>query len=336
MQAHASLCTDGLSAPEAAQAWGDWMAQLFSGLSTDLYGDTCFDGQLHSYLLGDVVLTRLQGQRHRVMRSTRRLSLSEEPYLKIVAPWQGQAHIRQAQQQCAVGQGNWGIYDTSSAYEVASPQAAEFLIVMLPRHSLEQRGLSAEATQALMGRSLPAQMGISRLALQAMRNTYQELEHLSTPLAQRSGEMLVEMIHLSLLELSGQSTAVSQQQALHDRICAHVHSHLRHPGLSLASIASALNCSVRHLHNAFTGQSLSLGAYIQQERLALAMRELRNPQLAQHSISAIAQACGFSNHAHFSRSFKAQIGISPKDWRALANAGVPNYANCSSSPPCDR
>ncbi len=313
MQAHASLTTDGLSAPEAAQAWCDWMAQLFSGLSTDLYGDTHFDGQLHSYQLGDVVLTRLQGQRHRVVRPQRRLSLSEEPYLKIVAPWQGQAHIRQADQQCQVGQGSWGIYDTASAYEVASPATADFLVLMLPHSSLALRGLD---TSSLKGRSLPAQWGMSHLALQAMRNTYQELGHLSPPLAQRSGELLIEMVHLSLLELSGHSTAITQRQALYDRICAHVQNHLRHPGLNLASIASALNCSVRHLHNAFAGQNPSLGAYIQQERLALAMRELRSPQLAQHSISTIAQACGFSSNAHFSRSFKAHTGMSPSDWRA--------------------
>ena len=306
------LSTDGMPQQDTASAWCDWMAQLFNGLQTDLYGDTRFEGHLCVASAGEVVLTRLDADRHRVVRGSRRLRDSEEAYLKIVAPWSGTAQVHQNGPQASASNGSWVIYDTSQPYEVANPQHTEHLILTLPRRSIEQRGLRLEG---LMGRNIGGSSGIARIALETMRSTYQELGTMSPPLAQRAGELLVDMVHLSLQELAGQATTRTQQQVLHDRICAYVAAHLRNPDLSVQAIATALNCSKRHIHNGFTGQAMSLGAFIQHSRLQLVMRELRQPELAQHTITDIAMACGFSSSAHFSRAFKAYTGMSPSEYR---------------------
>ena len=306
------LSTDGMPQQDTASAWCDWMAQLFNGLQTDLYGDTRFEGHLCVASAGEVVLTRLDADRHRVVRGSHRLRDSEEAYLKIVAPWSGTAQVHQNGQQACASNGSWVIYDTSQPYEVANPQHTEHLILTLPRRSIEQRGLRLEG---LMGRNIGGSSGIARIALETMRSTYQELGTMSPPLAQRAGELLVDMVHLSLQELVGKGTARTQRQALHDRICAYVATHLRDPGLSVEAIATALNCSKRHVHNGFAGQDTSLGAFIQHSRLQLVMRELRQPELAQHTITDIAMACGFSSSAHFSRAFKAYTGMSPSEYR---------------------
>ena len=306
------LSTDGMPQQDTASAWCDWMALLFNGLQTDLYGDTRFEGHLCVASAGEVVLTRLDADRHRVVRGSHRLRDSEEAYLKIVAPWSGTAQVHQNGQQACASNGSWVIYDTSQPYEVANPQHTEHLILTLPRRSIEQRGLRLEG---LMGRNIGGSSGIARIALETMRSTYQELGTMSPPLAQRAGELLVDMVHLSLQELVGKGTARTQRQALHDRICAYVATHLRDPGLSVEAIATALNCSKRHVHNGFAGQDTSLGAFIQHSRLQLVMRELRQPELAQHTITDIAMACGFSSSAHFSRAFKAYAGMSPSEYR---------------------
>lgn len=142
---------------------------------------------------------------------------------------------------------------------------------------------------------------------------------MTAPLARRAGELLVDMVHLSLQALGGQATAVTQKQALYERICDHVASHVRDPGLSVDQVAQALNCSRRHLHNAFAGREQSLGAFIQQSRLELCMRELHSAALAHRTITEIAMGCGFGNSAHFSRAFKAYTGMSPSEFRALGH-----------------
>lgn len=314
MAASVVLSTEGLPEKETAPAWHDWMAQLFSGLDTDLYGDTCFDGRINVSYAGDVMLTKLEAGRHRVIRDSHRLRDSEAAYLKIVAPWEGHAQVQQNGQQACVSSGDWVIYDTSQAYEVANPCHTEHLIMMVPKQSIAERGLRLDG---LMGRSVSGSSGIARIALQTMRSTYQELDSMAAPLARRAGELLVDMVHLSLQAMAGQATAVTQKQALYDRICEHVARHVRDPGLSVDQVAQALNCSKRHLHNAFAGRELSLGAFIQQSRLELCMRELLSPALVHRTITEIAMDCGFGNSAHFSRTFKAYTGMSPSDYRGL-------------------
>lgn len=64
---------------------------------------------------------------------------------------------------------------------------------------------------------------------------------------------------------------------------------------------------------ALTG--LSPHEWLVQERLARA-RELL--QVGGASLTEVAQACGFADSAHFSRSFRRYHGIAPSEWRRLA------------------
>lgn len=56
----------------------------------------------------------------------------------------------------------------------------------------------------------------------------------------------------------------------------------------------------------------SVRQYLLRVRVENAARQLVNTN---NSISQIAQACGFYDHAHFSRCFKRLMRVSPSDWR---------------------
>ena len=55
--------------------------------------------------------------------------------------------------------------------------------------------------------------------------------------------------------------------------------------------------------------------FILQERIRLAQEELQNPRA---SITSVCLACGFENLSHFTRSFKQQVGMSPRAWQQQA------------------
>ena len=280
------LSTDDLASAERAPAWHGWMSALFSGLDCDLYGDSVFEGHIATSHAGEVVLTRLDANRHRVMRSTRLARSSETSYLKIIAPWQGSAALAQQGRQTWVHPGGWAIYDTTASYEVANPERSHHLVVMLPKEQLAERGLRIEP---LMGRQVGGASGISRVALETMRSVFQELPQMTPEAARGAGQLVTDLVRLSLLELAGRATAVTQQQAL--------------------------NCSKRHLHNAFADEQETLGQYILRQRLQACMRELKNPLHLQRTITDIAFSWGFNNGAHFSRVFREHAGLSPSQFR---------------------
>ncbi|HSH90369.1 MAG TPA: DNA-binding protein, partial [Ramlibacter sp.] len=219
------LSTDVVAPRDRAPQWREWVSQHFGGLQSDLYGDSEFDGHMQASHAGDVILTRLEANRHRVLRTPSMARTSDTAYLKIVAPWQGSATVQQQGREACAGAGAWVIYDTTGAYEIANPERVDHLIVMVPKDGLAERNLRFDG---VMARRLGTS-GISRVALETMRNTYQELPHMSEAAAQGAGELIKQLVRLSLQELSGLETAVTQREALRDRIRTYVQQHLRDP-----------------------------------------------------------------------------------------------------------
>lgn len=310
MAASTLLSTDAIAPRDRAPQWCEWISQHFRGLQSDLYGDNgVFDGHIAASQAGDVILTRLEANRHRVLRTPSMVRSGDVDYLKIVAPWQGSATVQQQGREACARDGAWIVYDTTGAYEVANPERTDHLIVMVPKEGVVDRGLRFEG---VMARRLGVS-GISRVALETMRNTYQELPHMSEAAAAGAGEMIKQLVRLSLMELAGHETAVTQREALRDRIRAHVQQHLRDPELSADSIARALNCSRRHLYNAFAGEGESIAAFIQRLRLEACVRELQHGSA--RPITDIALSWGFGNPSHFSRVFRDHTGMTPTAFR---------------------
>ena len=317
MTAATALNTDDFAPNDRAPIWREWVWNHFGGLESDLYGDTGFDGRMSSARAGDLILTRLEANRHRVVRTENMVRASDAGYLKIVAPMRGRAGVEQMGRQAWVSPGAWTIYDTTGSYAVANPERVEHLIVMVPKAQLVERGLRLDA---LMARPVGGASGIARVALTTMRTTFQELPNMSAAAACGAGQLIAQLVRLSLLELSGQQTALTQREALKDRIRGYVALHLRDPALTIDQIAHALNCSKRHLYNAFTDEADTLASYILRLRLDACLHELLHPAALNRSITDIALSWGFNNLSHFSRVFRDHAGMSPSEFRSQNSA----------------
>ncbi|MDO9196440.1 helix-turn-helix transcriptional regulator, partial [Rhodoferax sp.] len=129
-----------------------------------------------------------------------------------------------------------------------------------------------------------------------------------------------QLVRLSLIELSGQQTALTQREILKDRIRGYIALNLRDPALSVEQIAHALNCSKRHLHNAFAGDDDTLASHILRLRLEACIRELQQTGPQARPITDIALSWGFNNLSHFSRVFREHTGCSPSEFRLAAGA----------------
>jgi AraC-like DNA-binding protein len=307
--------TDDVSARDRIPFWNDWINSLFQGLQSDLYGDTEFDGRLACAHAGDVILTRLESNRHRVMRSRTQVRGSEIGYLKIVAPFYGSAGVEQKGREAWVSPGEWSIYDTTDTYAVNNPSRVEHLIVMVPKAHLAERGLVIDE---LMARRLGGRGGIARVALETMRSAWRELPCMTPDAARSTGDVITQCVHLSLLDLAGRGTAITQRESLRERIKQHVMRHLADPDLSVEQIARALNVSRRHLYNAFADEPDGVAGFLLARRIEACRLAFDDLKLAERSITEIALAFGFSNPAHFSRVFRNQTGVSPSAYRQAA------------------
>jgi len=83
--------------------------------------------------------------------------------------------------------------------------------------------------------------------------------------------------------------------------------------LSLEYLSTQLGVHPAYLSRAIPKYlSSTLGDYLRQQKIKKALSLMSNKTL---SLSDIAHTCGFSDHSHFSRTFRTYINMSPKAYR---------------------
>jgi AraC-like DNA-binding protein len=141
----------------------------------------------------------------------------------------------------------------------------------------------------------------------------------------RLGNVLVDLASAVFARVLGDEGALepeSQQHGLLVRIQAFIQSHLHERELSPRDIAAAHHVSLSYLHRLFQRDGTTVGAWIRQQRLQRARRDLADPALSATPIHHVAARWGFSHAAAFSRAFRAAYGVSPRDFRGRACLGA--------------
>ncbi len=82
-----------------------------------------------------------------------------------------------------------------------------------------------------------------------------------------------------------------------------------------ARLAGVHPAHLSRVFRQFTG--MTIGTYLRRQRVDFACSLLRE---SQRSLADIALEAGFCDQAHFSRMFRRQIGVSPKEFRSLARS----------------
>lgn len=114
--------------------------------------------------------------------------------------------------------------------------------------------------------------------------------------------------------------AAGMRAALLERMFQTIEMRLGDPALNLQQVASEHGVSPRYLQKLFESVDDSFGHYVKLRRLERCRLDLRSPLHAQKSISEILFAWGFNDSASFSRAFREQYGVSPREYRKAAPA----------------
>ena len=159
--------------------------------------------------------------------------------------------------------------------------------------------------------------GFSDVLSRMLETTARTLETLSevewAAIAQSLAELLSTLTR-QLATPAKESGTVTQAAILH-RICQAIERRLDDPDLTPARVAEIEGISERYLQKLFEGTGSSFTNYVRERRLQRSWADLANPAESHHSISEIAYRNGFSDSAHFSRTFRNRFGMSPRDFR---------------------
>jgi AraC-like DNA-binding protein len=131
-----------------------------------------------------------------------------------------------------------------------------------------------------------------------------------------------------LLELSAQvldaggaanaDAAQGRRAALLAVLRADLVRHCADPAMSVSALAQRHRISIRLVQQLFEEAGTTFTAELQQRRLDLVQRALRDPLRRQQKIATIAFDAGFSDLAAFNRLFRRQLGATPTELRRAA------------------
>ncbi|HEX9389539.1 MAG TPA: AraC family transcriptional regulator [Anaerolineales bacterium] len=108
-------------------------------------------------------------------------------------------------------------------------------------------------------------------------------------------------------------TAQNAPECIED-VMQYIREHLNEP-LDREMLAAVAGFSVPHFHRVFTAHvGESAASYVRRLRLERAGRKLR---MGAVDITEVALAAGYDTHAAFSKAFKQQFGLSPREFRQL-------------------
>ncbi|MGP1276364.1 MAG: helix-turn-helix domain-containing protein [Caulobacterales bacterium] len=128
------------------------------------------------------------------------------------------------------------------------------------------------------------------------------------------------LLDLAALALNGARTNPDDPPALVDHALllkaqVFIKENLGLPALGPDLVAQASGVSRARLYRLFEPCG-GIAAYIREMRLRRAFTDLASPSNLHRQVAEIAFQYGFSDAAHFSRSFRARFGIAPSDIRA--------------------
>ncbi|CAN5583134.1 helix-turn-helix domain-containing protein [soil metagenome] len=120
--------------------------------------------------------------------------------------------------------------------------------------------------------------------------------------------------HLDATELGKDA----MHATLQTRIMEYLRAHLHEPDLNAAQVAAEHHISVRQLYKVLAAGGIMLGDWVRAERLAGCRRDLADPAWRVSAIGSVARRWGFADPSSFARMFRAEYGVSPREWRDIA------------------
>jgi AraC-like DNA-binding protein len=182
---------------------------------------------------------------------------------------------------------------------------ADWLTVRFPR-VLVGGGVSPAATR-LSGRS-----GAGQVLHQSLHALFSELPRIGDAERVRLSGVLVDLLSIVVNEHIGEPDRELQ------RIQHFAEDNLADPDLTPAFLAWAHHMSVRQLHKLFSGQGITVSAWIRGRRLQGWRHDLADPRNRDRPVQAVARDWGLANPAHAGRLFRAAYGITPAAYRRTA------------------
>lgn len=238
---------------------------------------------------------------------------SNDARLLVSLHKKGPALVSQGGRESRIEAGDIFIIDPTRPFYIETGEIETCSVYI---HAAALRSLASELDLAT-ARAIRCDRGVSALLRSAIEELFTHASSITDDVADDIADALLHLLAPVVRScVSATERCPSRLAAMHrQRIVRFVRENLGDASLDASTIAQGVNLSARHVYQLFENDDKPLMRWVWSERLERCRRDLGQPGLRARSIGEIAFQWGFSNVSHFSRSFKSEFGVTPREFR---------------------
>jgi AraC family transcriptional activator of tynA and feaB len=280
--------------------------------------DRPFEAWARRWWIDDLALVDCECSPCSGTRQRRHLADTDGEFVVVLMTRSGRETVSQGDVEAAMQPGDAVVWDSTkpARFTVWEPLSKRSLLI--PRAALDEvKGRSWTSSGVRLDGGSPA----TRLLSSYLDTLSVSLPALGPSALAAARNATLELLMGAIRAEGDAPSTPSAQPALRAAMDRYIERHLL-DGVSPHSLATAHGVSIRTVNRIFNAGGETVGEVVRVRRLARAREDLGE---SDRPVSAIAHRWGFSDAAHFSRSFKARYGTSPTEYRL--NARLPGGAS---------
>jgi AraC-like DNA-binding protein len=312
MTAVDNFSTNGFASALRLSRWVEG-ARAIGGIEAEAVARRPFHGTARVRAIGDTLAWKTSTGPHRLAWTRRLIAQADVPHLRLWFQRCGQVRMLIGEHEHILSPGEWMMLDSRFPYEAHIDDLSTVVAFQFPLNRLSGQNNFAAVSREVHR----SDGGVARMVRQCLEIALQDATDSAGDLELQLGETLIDLAQLALRENKRTAVIGDAGDQARDRIRHIVRRNIQNPDLSVKLIAKAAGCSARYVHKLFNvGETI--GCYIRTQRLERCRAELVAPATQERSITEIAFDNGFNSSSHFSRAFRIQYGMSPRECRERA------------------
>jgi AraC-like DNA-binding protein len=296
-------------APRDSAMWQDKISETYFPLDTEFRNEAEFAGDLRSWSLGSIGVSRMTCDAVLYRRHRRHFLNEQDSTLLVTIPELNEVNFQQASRQTKCAPGGFLVERGDAPYEFWHGKPNALWVLKVPSASVRSR---IGPTDRLGALSFDATGGVAGLFLDTVKTTVARIEQIDENARDVLGLHILDLLCLSIRSderVLNSNTSSIRAAHLH-RAEQFIRDNLKSDDLSPQLVADSCGISLRYLQRLFAEDSKSINGFIREKRLNRCHEELQAGSNAD-SVAEIAYRWGFSDQSQFCKHYKAKFGLTP-------------------------
>ena len=301
---------------ERLGAWEQALSASHLGWQLSRHAPTPMEGRIRQMQVGPATLVECSSSRCAGQRDEKQIAQLDQAYFGFLFVSQGSELVSDGRSEQIIGPGQSLIWNSQAPYAFRVIEPLHKITAFIPRDAFRQVVRNPEQHVGAVNSG-----GLSNFLgglLSSMLDA-----HSAMTADEAADVMSMAMEGMARLARKSPAGATLPATLLRSQIEAYIDRKLGDADLTPERIARAHGISVRYLHLLFSQSELSVSRRIKKRRLERCRSALQHAP--GKPITQIAYEWGFNDSALFSRSFKAQFGCSPREFRKRLNRSAPGH-----------